>query len=78
MALKWYIVHVYSGFESKVKTALEDRIASAPHPEKFGEVLVPTEQIVELVKGKKKHRPGNFIPGIYSFGWNLTTKLGIS
>jgi len=53
VALKWYIVHVYSGFEGKVKTALQDRIASAPHPEMFGEVLVPTEQIVELVKGKE-------------------------
>ena len=54
MALKWYIVHVYSGFESKVKTALEERIASLSLSEKFGEVLVPTEEIVELVKGKRK------------------------
>ena len=35
---KWYIVHVYSGFESKVKVALEERVALSPHPEKFGEV----------------------------------------
>ena len=35
MALRWYVVHVYSGFENKVKTALEERIAAAPHPEKF-------------------------------------------
>lgn len=63
MALKWYIVHVYSGFENKVKTALEDRIASSAHPEKFGEVLVPTEQIVELVKGKRKTSSRKFYPG---------------
>ncbi|HEA67813.1 MAG TPA: transcription termination/antitermination protein NusG [Desulfobacterales bacterium] len=63
MALKWYIVHVYSGFESKVKTSLEDRIASSPHPERFGEVLVPTEQIVELVKGKRKTSARKFYPG---------------
>lgn len=63
MALKWYIVHVYSGFENKVKTALEDRIASSVHPEKFGEVLVPTEQIVELVKGKRKTSSRKFYPG---------------
>jgi len=44
--LKWYIVHVYSGFENKVKLALDERIATSPHPEKFGEVLVPTEQVV--------------------------------
>ncbi len=63
MALKWYIVHVYSGFENKVKNALEDRIASSAHPEKFGEVLVPTEQIVELVKGKRKTSSRKFYPG---------------
>lgn len=63
MAFKWYIVHVYSGFESKVKMALEDRIASSPHPEKFGEVIVPTENIVELVKGKRKTSSRKFYPG---------------
>ena len=63
MAHKWYIVHVYSGFENKVKTALEERIASSPHPEKFSEVVVPTEQIVELVKGKRKESSRKFYPG---------------
>lgn len=63
MALKWYIVHVYSGFENKVKMALEERIATSPHPEKFGEVLVPTEEIVELVKGKRKTSSRKFYPG---------------
>ncbi|MDP2646876.1 MAG: transcription termination/antitermination protein NusG [Desulfobacterales bacterium] len=63
MALNWYIVHVYSGFENKVKTALEERIASSPNPDKFGEVIVPTEQIVELVKGKRKTSSRKFYPG---------------
>jgi len=63
VALKWYIVHVYSGFESKVKTALEEKITAYSHPEKFGEVLVPTEQIVELVKGKRKTSTRKFYPG---------------
>ncbi len=63
MALKWYIVHVYSGFETKVKMALEERIASSPNSDKFGEVLVPTEQIVELVKGKRKESSRKFYPG---------------
>jgi transcriptional antiterminator NusG len=63
LALKWYIVHVYSGFESKVKAALEERVASFPNPEKFGEVLVPTEEIVELVKGKRKTSARKFYPG---------------
>jgi transcriptional antiterminator NusG len=63
VAFKWYIVHVYSGFENKVKVALEERIASSPHQEKFGEVLVPTEEIVELVKGKRKTSSRKFYPG---------------
>ena len=63
MAFKWYIVHVYSGFENKVKLALEERIAASAHPEKFGKVLVPTEQIVELVKGKRKESSRKFYPG---------------
>jgi len=63
MTHKWYIVHVYSGFENKVKLALEERIATSPHPEKFGEVIVPTEQIVELVKGKRKESSRKFYPG---------------
>ncbi len=63
MALKWYIIHVYSGFENKVKASMEERIASFPHPEKFGEILVPTEQIVELVKGQRKTSSRKFYPG---------------
>ncbi|RZB36455.1 MAG: transcriptional antiterminator NusG [Desulfobacteraceae bacterium Eth-SRB2] len=63
MALKWYIVHVYSGFESKVKAALEERVASFSQTEKFGEILVPTEEIVELVKGKRKTSSRKFYPG---------------
>jgi len=63
VTLKWYIIHVYSGFENKVKTALEERIASSAHPEKFGEVVVPTEQVVELVKGKRRESARKFYPG---------------
>jgi transcription termination/antitermination protein NusG len=60
---RWYVVHVYSGFENRVKKALEERIATAPNPNKFGEVIVPTEQVVELVKGKKKESSREFYPG---------------
>ena len=71
MKLKWYIVHVYSGFEIKVKTALEERIGLSSHPEKFGEVLVPTEEIVELVKGKRKTSSRKFYPGYILVRMNL-------
>jgi transcriptional antiterminator NusG len=63
VAHKWYIVHVYSGFENKVKIALEERIESSQNPDKFSEVLVPTEQVVELVKGKRKESSRKFYPG---------------
>ena len=63
MTLKWYVVHVYSGFENKVQKSLEDRIASSGCADKFGEVIVPTEQVVELVKGKKKESSRKFYPG---------------
>lgn len=63
MALRWYVVHVYSGFENKVKAALQERIAGSPQSEKFGEVIVPTEEVVELVKGKRKTSSRKFYPG---------------
>lgn len=63
MALKWYVVHVYSGFENKVKKALEERISASLCASKFGEVVVPTEEVVELVKGKRKTSSRKFYPG---------------
>jgi transcriptional antiterminator NusG len=63
LALKWYIIHVYSGFENKVKATLEERITSSQHADKFGEIVVPTEEIVELVKGKRKTSARKFYPG---------------
>ncbi|MBW1734662.1 MAG: transcription termination/antitermination protein NusG [Deltaproteobacteria bacterium] len=63
MELKWYIVHVYSGFEEKVKRNLEDRIEALGQKEFFGQVLVPTEQVVELRKGQKRTSSRKFYPG---------------
>jgi len=61
--LKWYIVHVYSGFEDKVKTNLDDRIEALGQKEFFGKILVPTEQVIELKKGQKKTSSRKFYPG---------------
>ncbi len=63
MALKWYILQVYSGFENRVRKALEERVASSPQRSKFAEIVVPTEQVVELVKGKRKTSSRKFYPG---------------
>ena len=63
MELNWYIVHTYSGFENKVKRTLEERIATLSQEESFGQILVPTEQVVELRKGEKKTSSRKFYPG---------------
>ena len=63
MALKWYIVHTYSGFEQKVKANLEDRIKTLGQEAYFGTVLVPMEKVVELKKGQKKTSSRKFYPG---------------
>ncbi|MDF1576927.1 MAG: transcription termination/antitermination protein NusG [Desulfobulbales bacterium] len=63
MARSWYILHTYSGFEEQVKAALQERIRNAGQEEFFGEILVPTEQVVEMVKGTKKTSSRKFFPG---------------
>lgn len=63
MELKWYIVHVYSGFEDKVKRNLDERIEALGQKESFGKILVPTEQVIELRKGQKKTSSRKFYPG---------------
>ncbi len=61
--LRWYIVHTYSGFEHKVKANLEERVKSLNQQDLFGKIIVPTEQVVELKKGKKKTSSRKFYPG---------------
>lgn len=63
MSFKWYVVHVYSGFEQKVKLALEDKIGNSGCADSFDQVLVPTEHVVELVNGKKRESSRKFYPG---------------
>ena len=63
MELKWYIVHTYSGFENRVRLALQEKIKSLGKEEVFSQIIVPTEQVVELVKGKKKTSSRKFYPG---------------
>lgn len=72
MTHKWYIVHVYSGYEAKVKMALEERIVTFGEQDKFGEVVVPTEQVVELVKGKRRESSRKFYPGYILVQMELT------
>jgi transcriptional antiterminator NusG len=61
--MQWFIVHTYSGYEQKVKTALEERIKSLGKEDFFEKILVPTEKVVELVKGERKTSARKFYPG---------------
>lgn len=65
MALRWYVVQAYSGFEKSVKRSLEERFAHAPAElqEYFGEVLVPTEEVVEMREGQKCQSDRKLFPG---------------
>ena len=63
IAKRWYVVHAYSGFEHQVARSLKDRIARAGMDEKFGEVLVPTEEVIEMRGGQKRKSERKFFPG---------------
>ena len=63
MSKRWYVVHAYSGFEKQVKRSLEDRIERAEMQELFGDVLVPTEEVVEMKAGQKRRSERKFFPG---------------
>jgi transcriptional antiterminator NusG len=63
MALKWYVVHTYSGFENRVKLSLQERIVAADMQQFFSDILIPEEDIVELVSGEKKTSKRKFFPG---------------
>jgi transcriptional antiterminator NusG len=61
--MRWYVVHAYSGFESYVKKVLESRIATSPHKDKFGQIMVPTEEVVEMREGNRRKSERKFFPG---------------
>lgn len=63
MARKWYGVHTYSGFENRVKLSLLERIKNLDLQEAFGEILIPSETVVELKKGEKRTSTRKFFPG---------------
>jgi len=63
MALRWYVVHAYSGFENQVKRALLERIERFSMQDRFGEILVPMEEVVEMREGQKRRSERKFFPG---------------
>ncbi len=63
MSMKWYVVHAYSGYEKRVMQTLAERIKQSGLEDKFGEILVPTEEVVEMRDGKKRKSDRKFFPG---------------
>jgi transcriptional antiterminator NusG len=63
VALRWYVVHAYSNFEHRVAEAIKDRIKRDGLEARFGEILVPTEEVVEMRDGQKRRSERKFYPG---------------
>ena len=72
MALRWYVVHAYSGFEAHVQRALQERIDLAGAQEHFGEIMVPTEEVVEMRGGQQRKSERKFFPGYVLVQMELT------
>ncbi len=63
MAKQWYVIHTYSGYENKVKASIEERLQAAGLQDRVAQILVPTEEVVEVRRGKKRISPRKFFPG---------------
>ncbi len=63
MSKRWYVVHAFSGYEKKVQASLKERIDLAGLQEKFGDIMVPTEEVVEMRGGQKRKSERKFFPG---------------
>ena len=72
MAMRWYVVHAYSGYEKKVAAALKERIELHAMQDIFGDVLVPTEEVVEMRGGQKRKSERKFFPGYVLVQMELT------
>jgi len=69
---RWYVIHAYSGMEKSVKKSLEERIARSGMPEKFGRILVPSEEVVEVKSGAKSVTERRFFPGYVLIEMEMT------
>ena len=72
MDKRWYVVHAYSGFEKSVQRNLLDRIQRAGMQEKFGEILVPVEEVIEMKAGQKSISERKFFPGYLLVQMDMT------
>ena len=72
MAMRWYVLHAYSGYENKVKLSLEDYILRSDLQDSFGQILVPSEEVVEVRDGKRRRSERKFFPGYVLIEMEMT------
>jgi transcriptional antiterminator NusG len=72
LSKRWYVVHAYSGFEAQVKRSLEERVRRAGMQDYFGDILVPTEEVVEMRGGQQRKSERKFFPGYVLVNMELT------
>jgi transcriptional antiterminator NusG len=72
MAMRWYVVHAYSGFEAQVKRSLEERVKRYGMENSFGQILVPTEEVVEMRGGQQRKSERKFFPGYVLVQMDMT------
>ena len=72
MSKRWYVVHAYSGFENQVKRSLIDRVDRSGMQDMFGEILVPTEEVVEMRGGQQRRSERKFFPGYVLVHMDMT------
>lgn len=72
MSKKWYVIHAYSGFENSVKRTLQERIVRAGMQDKFGQILVPVEEVMEIKGGQKNISERKFFPGYVLIEMEMT------
>ncbi len=72
---QWYVIHTYSGFENKVKQSIEQRVAALGMSEAVSQVMIPTETVVELKKGKRREASRKFFPGYVLIRMDMSDDL---
>ena len=78
MSMKWYVVHTYSGHENKARLSLQERVKQMGKDAQFGQILIPTESVLELVKGQRRTTTRKFYPATCSSRWSSTKRPSIS
>src|SRR5262245_14692379 len=73
-AMKWYVVHTYSGHENRARLSLLERVRNAGLNDSFGDVLIPTESVLEVVKGQRRTSTRKFYPGYMFVQMDLNEK----